>query len=203
MRQALFNRRMLICVFTGFSSGLPLYMLINLLPAWLRSEGVDLTAIGLFALVRFPFTWKFLWAPFVDRYALPLLGRRRGWMLATQLLLLLSIPLFGALAPQLDLWTIAYLAAAVAFFAATQDIVLDAYRRELLPDAELGLGNAIHVQAYRISSLVPGRARPGPRRSFSVADGFHRNRAVHAARHRQHAARQRARANARRAADAR
>ena len=155
-REALFNRRMLICVFTGFSSGLPLYLLLNLLPAWLRSEAVDLRAIGLFALIQLPFTWKFIWSPLVDRYALPVLGRRRGWMLATQLLLLLSIPLFGALKPQLDLWTIAYLAAAVAFFAATQDIVLDAYRRELLPDAELGLGNSIHVQAYRISSLVPG-----------------------------------------------
>jgi PAT family beta-lactamase induction signal transducer AmpG len=156
LRQSLCNRRMLICVFTGFSSGLPLYLLINLLPAWLRSEGVDLTAIGLFALVRFPFTWKFLWSPLVDRYALPVLGRRRGWMLAMQLLLIVAIPAFGALQPRFDLWSIAYLAAAVAFFAATQDIVLDAYRRELLPDAELGLGNAIHVQAYRISSLVPG-----------------------------------------------
>ena len=155
-REALLNRRMLICVFTGFSSGLPLYILINLLPAWLRSERVDLRAIGLFALIQLPFTWKFLWSPLVDRYALPLLGRRRGWMLVTQLLLLASIPLFGLLRPQLDLWTIAYLAAAVAFFAATQDIVLDAYRRELLPDPELGLGNAIHVQTYRISSLVPG-----------------------------------------------
>ncbi len=155
-RQALFNRRMLICVFTGFSSGLPLYLLINLLPAWLRSEHVDLRAIGLFALIQLPFTWKFIWSPLVDRYALPMLGRRRGWMLATQLLLLVSIPLFGTLRPQLDLWMIAYLAAAVAFFSATQDIVLDAYRRELLPDPELGLGNAIHVQAYRVSSLVPG-----------------------------------------------
>jgi PAT family beta-lactamase induction signal transducer AmpG len=155
-RQALFNRRMLICVFTGFSSGLPLYLLLNLLPAWLRSQHVDLRSIGLFALIQLPFTWKFIWSPLVDRYALPVFGRRRGWMLATQLLLLVSIPLFGALRPELDLWTIAYLAAAVAFFAATQDIVLDAYRRELLPDPELGLGNAIHVQAYRISSLVPG-----------------------------------------------
>jgi len=77
-------------------------------------------------------------------------------MLAMQVLLLISIPAFGALHPQLDLWTIAYLATAVAFFAATQDIAIDAYRRELLPDAELGLGNAIHVQAYRVSSLVPG-----------------------------------------------
>jgi PAT family beta-lactamase induction signal transducer AmpG len=155
-RQALLNRRMLICVFTGFSSGLPLYLLLNLLPAWLRSEQVELRSIGLFALIQIPFTWKFIWSPLVDRYALPVLGRRRGWMLATQILLLVSIPLFGALSPRLDLWTIAYLAAAVAFFAATQDIVLDAYRRELLPDPELGLGNAIHVQAYRISSLVPG-----------------------------------------------
>jgi PAT family beta-lactamase induction signal transducer AmpG len=154
--EALLNRRMLICVFTGFSSGLPLYLLINLVPAWLRTERVDLRAIGLFALIQLPFTWKFLWSPLIDRYALPLLGRRRGWMLVTQLLLLGSIPLFGLLRPQLDLWTIAYLALAVAFFAATQDIVLDAYRRELLPDPELGLGNAIHVQTYRISSLVPG-----------------------------------------------
>jgi PAT family beta-lactamase induction signal transducer AmpG len=156
LRQALFNRRMLICVFTGFSSGLPLYLLINLLPAWLRSEGVDLRSIGMFALIQLPFTWKFFWAPLLDRYAPPFFGRRRSWMLAMQVLLLISIPAFGALRPQLDLWTIAYLATAVAFFAATQDIVLDAYRRELLPDAELALGNAIHVQAYRVSSLVPG-----------------------------------------------
>src|SRR6266581_888164 len=154
--EALFNRRMLICVFTGFSSGLPLYLLLNLLPAWLRSEHVDLRSIGLFALIQLPFTWKFIWSPLVDRYALPLLGRRRGWMLLTQLLLLVSIPMFGALRPQLDLWAIAYLALALAFFAATQDIVLDAYRRELLPEPELGLGNSIHVQAYRVSSLVPG-----------------------------------------------
>src|SRR5438093_5635370 len=113
---ALLNRRMLICVFTGFSSGLPLYLLINLLPAWLRSERVDLRAIGLFALIQLPFTWKFIWSPLVDRYALPFFGRRRGWMLVTQLLLLVTIPLLGALRPQLDLWTIAYLAAAVAFF---------------------------------------------------------------------------------------
>ena len=154
--RALFNRRMLICVFTGFTSGLPLYLLINLLPAWLRTEGVDLKSISLFALIQLPFTWKFLWSPLMDRYALPLLGRRRGWMLATQLLLVASIPLFGLLHPQVDLWAVAWLAFAVALFSASQDIVIDAYRRELLPDAELGLGTAIHVNAYRISSLVPG-----------------------------------------------
>lgn len=156
LREALFNRRMLICVFTGFSSGLPLYVLISLLPAWLRSEQVDLKSIGLFALIQLPFTWKFLWSPLMDRYAMPGFGRRRGWMLATQLALLGSLPVFGWLHPQQDLWAIAYIAAAVAFFSASQDVVLDAYRRELLPDAELGLGNAIHVNAYRVASLVPG-----------------------------------------------
>jgi len=153
--QTLLNKRMLICVFTGFSSGLPLFILISLLPAWLRSEGVNLKAIGLFALINLPFTWKFLWAPLFDRY-IPPLGRRRGWLLITQLLLLSSIPLFGAFNPQLDIWTIAYLAAVVAFFSASQDVVIDAYRRELLLDAELGLGNVVHVNAYKIAGLIPG-----------------------------------------------
>lgn len=154
-KAALLNRRMLICIFTGFTSGLPLYILISLLPAWLRTEGVDLKAIGLFALIGLPFTWKFLWAPLFDRFVPPL-GRRRGWLLLIQVPLLISLALFGQLHPQMDLWTIAYLASLVAFFSASQDIVLDAYRRELLPDIELGLGNAIHVNAYKIAGLVPG-----------------------------------------------
>ena len=152
----LFTRRMLICVFTGFSSGLPLYLLFNLVPAWLRSEQVDLKTIGLFALIQFPYTWKFLWSPLLDRYVLPLLGRRRGWMLLTQLGLLAVIASMGAFSPQSDLRTIAYIATLLAFLSATQDIVLDAYRRELLAESELGLGNAVHVNAYRIAGLVPG-----------------------------------------------
>src|SRR6266446_9920040 len=116
LAHALFNRRMLICIFTGFSSGLPLWLLINLLPAWLRSEHVDLTSIGLFALMQLPYTWKFMWSPLLDRYALPMLGRRRGWMLITQIALLLTMPLFGFLEPRLDLWNIAVLAAVIAFF---------------------------------------------------------------------------------------
>ena len=153
--QSLFTKKMLICIFTGFSSGLPLYILVSLLPAWLRSEGVNLKAIGLFALINLPFTWKFLWAPFFDRY-IPPLGRRRGWLIISQVLLLVSIPVFGAFNPKLDIWTIAYLATVVAFFSASQDIVLDAYRRELLIDEELGLGNAVHVNAYKIAGLIPG-----------------------------------------------
>jgi MFS transporter, PAT family, beta-lactamase induction signal transducer AmpG len=155
-RDAIFNRRMLICVFTGFASGLPLYVLIQLVPAWLKVEGVSLAAIGFFALVTFPYTWKFLWSPLMDRYTLPLLGRRRGWMLLMQVALLVSIAALGYLQPAQSIGVIAWLAFAVALFSASQDIVLDAYRRELLPDIELGLGNAIHVQAYRLAGLVPG-----------------------------------------------
>jgi PAT family beta-lactamase induction signal transducer AmpG len=154
--QQLFTRRMLICVFTGFSSGLPLYLLFNLLPAWLRSEHVDLKTIGLFALIQFPYTWKFLWSPLLDRYVVPVLGRRRGWMLLTQLGLLAVIAAMGAFSPQSELRIIAYIATLLAFLSATQDIVLDAYRRELLADNELGMGSAVHVNAYRIAGLVPG-----------------------------------------------
>lgn len=155
-KQLLFTRHMLICVLTGFSSGLPLYLLINLIPAWLKTEGVNLKAIGFFALIQIPYTWKFIWSPLLDRYAIPGLGRRRGWMGMTQLALIGSIGGFGLFSPQVDLWSIAYLALAVAFFSASQDIVLDAFRRELLADVELGLGNAVHVNAYRIAGLVPG-----------------------------------------------
>jgi len=153
---ALLNRRMLICVFTGFSSGLPLFILLNLLPAWLKTEGLSLAAIGAMTLVQMPYTWKFLWSPLLDRYALPLLGRRRGWMLATQIGLLVSVAAFGLLSPQADLGLVVLFSVAVALLSATQDIVLDAYRRELLPEVELGLGNAVHVNAYRIAGLVPG-----------------------------------------------
>tara|TARA_R110001583_G_scaffold84965_1_gene222983 strand:- start:362 stop:1627 length:1266 start_codon:yes stop_codon:yes gene_type:complete len=155
-KQAILNKRMLICIFTGFSSGLPLFVLYQLVPGWLRDQGVSLAEIGLFSLIGIPYVWKFLWSPLMDRYSLGGLGRRRSWMLATQILLLISIAAFGMVNPVENIWSVAYLAAAVAFFSASQDIVLDAYRRELLPDNELGLGNSIHVQAYRFSGLVPG-----------------------------------------------
>lgn len=158
--QSLLNRRMLICIFTGFASGMPLYLLITLVPAWLRSEGVGLEQIGLFALIGLPYTWKFIWAPLLDRYSLPVAGRnfgiRRSWMLFTQVLLFVAITGLGWMNPQLQLWPIAYLCALIAFLSATQDIALDAYRRQILPDHELGLGSSIHVNAYRIAGLVPG-----------------------------------------------
>jgi MFS transporter, PAT family, beta-lactamase induction signal transducer AmpG len=154
--QVLFTRRMLICVFTGFSSGLPLYVLLTLVPGWLRSEGVQLTAIGLFTLIQFPYTWKFLWSPLLDRFSVPWLGRRRGWMFITQCTLLLAIGLIGTFSPATDLRSIATLAVITALLSASQDVVLDAFRREILLDIELGLGTAIHVNAYKVAGLIPG-----------------------------------------------
>lgn len=154
----IFSRNMLICIFTGFSSGLPLYIITSLLPIWLRSEQVDLESLGYFTAVTLPFTWKFLWSPLLDRYVPPFLGRRRGWIFISQVLLLISLGLFGFLDPttHFGLTLIAGLATLCSFFSASQDIVLDAFRREILSDADLGLGNSIHVNAYRISGLIPG-----------------------------------------------
>ncbi len=154
--QSIFNRRTLICVFTGFASGMPLYVLFQLLPAFLSKQGVSIKEIGLFALVTFPYTWKFIWSPLMDRFTPLPLGRRRSWMLLTQLALLVSIATLGFLDASRSIGMVAFVAWLVAFFSASQDIVLDAYRRELLPDSELGWGNSVHVQAYRISGLVPG-----------------------------------------------
>lgn len=156
LKTAILNRRMLICIFTGFASGLPLYILFQLVPAWLRTEGVGLKEIGFFSLIQLPYAWKFVWAPLMDRYSPLPLGRRRSWMLITQVLLLIFVASLGFFSPTSQLSTIAALSVAVALFSATQDVTLDAYRRELLPDEELGLGNSIHVQAYRIAGLVPG-----------------------------------------------
>jgi PAT family beta-lactamase induction signal transducer AmpG len=155
-KEILFSRKMLTCIFIGFSSGMPLYVLIQLVPAWLRSNGVDLATIGLFAVVSLPYTWKFLWSPLMDRFALPFLGRRRGWALITQIGLFLAIGSMGQFDPSQSLKMIVVLVFIVSLFSASQDIVLDAYRRELLADDELGTGTSFFVNAYRLSSLVPG-----------------------------------------------
>lgn len=157
LKEILFNNRMLACVVLGFSSGLPLYLLFQLLPAWLRSEGIDLKTIAVFALIQLPYTWKFIWAPLMDRYNLIApMGRRRSWMLLTQISLFITICAYGFFNPQLNITSIAVVSTLVALFSASQDIVIDAFRREILSDEELGLGNSIHVNAYRVSGLVPG-----------------------------------------------
>jgi len=155
-REILLNRKMVTCIFLGFTSGLPLYVLIQLVPAWLRSHEVDLATIGLFALVGLPYTWKFLWSPVMDRFKLPFLGRRRGWALITQFGLIFSIAALGQFDPSASLRAIVVTVFIISFFGASQDIVIDAYRRELLADDELGTGTSFFVNAYRLSSLVPG-----------------------------------------------
>ena len=153
LRQALLNKRMLICICTGFSSGLPLYLLIQFVPAWLRSADIDLSTIGLINLVLFPYTWKFIWSPVMDRFVVPVLGRRRGWMFITQIALIVLMSMLSFYDPATDISHIIVIVAAIAFFSASQDIVIDAYRRELLPDDELGAGNGFYAQAYRISHI--------------------------------------------------
>jgi PAT family beta-lactamase induction signal transducer AmpG len=111
----LLTKKMLICIFTGFTSGLPLFILISLLPAWLSSSGMDLKTIGLFALIQFPFTWKFIWAPIFDRFTFGM-GRRRGWLIIFQVLLLITICSFGFLEPQSQVSTVAIISIVIAFF---------------------------------------------------------------------------------------
>ena len=155
MWRDLFTQKMLICIFTGFTSGLPLFILISLLPAWLMDSGLELKAIALFSFIQLPYVLKFLWAPLFDGFSFSM-GRRRGWLIIFQVLLLVSISMAGLLDPKSQIMTVAIISTAIAFFSASQDAVIDAYRRELLLDNELGLGTAIHVNAYRIAGLVPG-----------------------------------------------
>lgn len=151
-----FSRDMVVCTVLGFSSGLPLFVLINLLSAWLKTNEVDIKAIGLFALVGIPYTWKFLWSPLMDRFQVFALGRRRGWMLVTQLIVMIAIAMVGQLSPQTDLTAIVVVCGLIAFFSASQDIVVDAYRRERLSDVDQAAGTAVFVNAYKLSTLVPG-----------------------------------------------
>lgn len=152
----LFNRRNLICLFQGFSSGLPLYVLFTLVPAWLRVEGIGLSTIGLLSLVTLPYTLKFVWSPLLDRYRPPFLGRRRGWTVVMQILLLVNIGFLGAYQPAVSIQTIAILMFTISVFSATQDVALDAYRREMLADDELGIGNSFFINSYRLSGFVSG-----------------------------------------------
>jgi PAT family beta-lactamase induction signal transducer AmpG len=145
---------MIVTLLMGFSCGLPLLLTITVLQAWMKEEGVDLTVIGLMALVGLPYTLKFLWAPFLDRYTLPFLGRRRGWLLIAQLFLFFSIIGLGLTDPGGHPWMVAFAALLVTFFSASQDIVVDAYRREDLPDEELGLGSSFYINGYRVGMLL-------------------------------------------------
>jgi len=157
------NRKMAFLLVLGFSSGMPLYLVGQTLITWLSVEEVGLTTIGLFSLVGLPYSLKFLWAPLVDRYTLPVLGRRRGWMAMSQLLLMVSISAIALIGwnrggGSVNLGLIAAAALAVAFFSASQDIVIDAYRIDVLARPEFGAGAAVNTLGYRFALLVTGGA---------------------------------------------
>ena len=145
---------MLVTLLMGFACGLPLLLTISVLQAWMKEEGVDLTVIGMISLVGLPYTLKFLWAPVLDRFTLPFLGRRRGWLLIAQVTLIFSISGLGFTDPVKNPWMMAFAAFLVTFFSASQDTVVDAYRREDLPDEELGLGSSLYVNGYRVGMLL-------------------------------------------------
>ena len=150
------NRRVGVVLLLGFASGLPLALTGGTLQAWMTTAGVDLKTIGIFTLVGLPYTLKFLWAPLMDRFVPPWLGRRRGWMIATQVALMLGIAAMGVGSPQHALWALAALALFVAFTSASQDIAFDAYRADVLRPVERGAGAAVSVFGYRIAMLVSG-----------------------------------------------
>jgi len=145
---------MLVALLMGFACGLPLLLTGTVLQAWMKDQGVDLTVIGMMSLVGLPYTLKFFWAPVLDRFTLPFLGRRRGWLLVAQIALMFSISGLGVTDPGKNPWVVAFAAFLVTFFSASQDIVVDAYRREDLPDKELGLGSSLYVNGYRVGMLL-------------------------------------------------
>lgn len=153
----IFNLKQLIILTLGFSSGFPLLLTGSTFKLWLSQEGVDIKTIGLMSLVGTAYSFKFLWSPFVDRYYFSFLGRRKTWILLTQVLLAVALFAISLLQPTADsLFLLASLAVAVAFLSATQDIAIDAYRREFLKIEEIGLGSSMNVYGYRIAMLVAG-----------------------------------------------
>jgi PAT family beta-lactamase induction signal transducer AmpG len=148
------NRRMLAIFALGFSSGLPLMLTIKTLQAWMKDAKIDLTTIGAMSLVGMPYVWKFVWSPLIDRFRPPFLGRRRGWILICQVLVMLSIVALGTWTPDMGAPTLALLAFLVAFFSATQDIVIDAYRTELLKPEEYGPGASTYTLGYRFGMIL-------------------------------------------------
>jgi MFS transporter, PAT family, beta-lactamase induction signal transducer AmpG len=154
--KVIFSRRMLTSFIMGYACGLPYDMTKTVIKAWMSDEGIDLAVIGLFTLVGLPYALKFLWAPLLDRYTFSALGRRRGWLLLFQVALVLAVLGMSFGAPAESPWMLAFAAFLVTFFSASQDIVVDAYRREDLADSELGLGSAFYFYGYRIGMLVAG-----------------------------------------------
>ncbi|MBL0732494.1 MAG: AmpG family muropeptide MFS transporter [Desulfosarcina sp.] len=145
---------MLVTLIMGFASGLPLLLTMSVLQAWMKEKNLDLSVIGLITLVQIPYTWKFLWAPFLDRFIPPFLGRRRGWLFLIQIALICAIAGLGFTDPVHHFRMMTFTALLISFLSASQDIVIDAYRREDLPDKELGLGSSLYIYGYRMGTLL-------------------------------------------------
>lgn len=156
LRQVLVNPRVAAALTLGFASGLPFNLPDSTLQAWLASLDVDLKTIGWLTLLSVPYTFKFLWAPLLDRYALPVLGRRRGWMVLLQLVLAGAIAGLGLQAPAEGVWMVASLGLLIAFASATQDIVIDAYRADTLRPEERGVGATATQVGYRVATWITG-----------------------------------------------
>ncbi len=154
--QAFASRRVGVLLLLGFASGLPLALSTGSLQAWLTVSGVDIKTIGFFALAGLPYTFKFVWAPLIDRFEPPWIGRRRGWLLLTQLLLAGAFLLMAQLDPGTQIDLMGAVAVAIAFLSASQDVVFDAYRSDLLAERERGAGAAVSVLGYRLAMLVSG-----------------------------------------------
>jgi len=150
------SKKMFFLFLLGFSSGLPIALTRGTLQAWLTESNIDVKTIGLFALVGYPYTFKFLWSPIMVRFVPPFLGARRGWMVICQLTLMVLLFAIGHSNPAANVQLVALLAVLVAFFGASQDIVIDAYRTELLDKNELGTGAGLFITAYRIAMIVSG-----------------------------------------------
>ncbi|PXW93898.1 PAT family beta-lactamase induction signal transducer AmpG [Sphaerotilus hippei] len=148
--------RLAVLAVLGFASGLPLALTGQAMQAWLTVEGVDLATIGFLSLVGLPYTFKFLWAPLMDRFELPWLGRRRGWLVLTQLALAGALVWMAATGPAASTWAFALLALLVALLSASQDVVIDAYSADVLPAAERGLGSSLKVLGYRLAMILSG-----------------------------------------------
>ncbi|HRF08615.1 MAG TPA: MFS transporter [Xanthobacteraceae bacterium] len=152
--------RVLIVMLLGFSAGLPLALVTSTLQAWLTQSGIDLKTIGLFSLVGLPYTFKFFWAPLVDALNVPiltaLLGRRRSWLVLSQVLLIAAIVVLGFSDPKTSIFYVTVAAVLVAAASATQDIVIDAFRVESLPPEEQAAGIASYILAYRVALLLSG-----------------------------------------------
>jgi PAT family beta-lactamase induction signal transducer AmpG len=156
--QALGDKRMAAILFMSFASGLPFNLTGFTVQAWLASDGLDIKTIGIFTLVAIPYNFKFLWAPLLDRYLPPFLGRRRGWILICQVLLAVGIAVMGLCSPTKDLYVLGAVAVAVAFLSASQDIVIDAYRVDTIPVTERGLAAAVSAFGYRSAAMFAGAA---------------------------------------------